>query len=367
MKSLEDNYEFGRHDLSTESDPPAQIGWSTQSYRQIALDVDSNVSSVTLPLPRIALPERSAYEWPGWIAASYNLDPSLWDWINGCSSVPRMNQLVDAPGVALKSGGGRIVPRQGQTVAFIEAEAEDLTAHLHSRDQLVLSFFKACGIEARISGDARHAERIMSMLGGPVYDSVAMQPAARAVIESLLRSPSGKVERQLREIIRRNQGSWTDVSAVKRGDYPTQLLRHLANSGLIHVCLEFECVECGTINLRDIDRLSDMTGCEFCGHMERLARMAFESRRPRLVLVGAHSSPAEKLQEVLPVMAALSVIKSAIIGDGSSVYSVGVDISLREISGEIDFVVLAEVNRPGFDGGSSALIHAAAVASSIAR
>jgi hypothetical protein len=237
---------------------------------------------------------------------------------------------------------GRVIPVRvsKETVSLMPVRADLLAQKLAS----------AAGCELSLTENGRRVHHRIRLLGGITEDSLANQPAVRAVVRQVLRSPYGATKAEtLVSTAGKNNGGWPGRSRRWRRykDYPAQVIGTLAERGILQPLACLKCPSCAsTIRVTPSD-LDAPVRCELCSASAAFGtyianspqRPAAWAMRVTTALDDAHFS------EMIPVMATLSVFHVAcgkgFTGTGMT-YLVGAELVTSAMKCEIDFMILLQ-------------------------
>jgi hypothetical protein len=135
---------------------------------------------------------------------------------------------------------GRVVPVRvsEETVSLMPVRADYLAQKLASD----------AGYRLTLTENGRRVHHRIRLLGGVAGDSLANQPAVRAVVRQALRSPYGASAGSLLGTARANEGSWAAKSFGWRGfrDYPARVVGTLAHRGILQPLACLKCPSCAS-------------------------------------------------------------------------------------------------------------------------
>jgi hypothetical protein len=190
------------------------------------------------------------------------------------------------------------------------------------------------------SESGKFATRLMELLGGR-SSTVANQPAARAVLAVAARAPGGKPLAALIEAARRQQGRWPDdiiPRPAQREAYPGQVVNYLLSRKMLRPYLPVRCPSCATTTPLRPEDLSTDIRCEMCSESFPLG-LALGAARKRIDWVYrlAGNVPPDRLAEVLPMMATVTVLSSLRgLTAASGPYVLGLEVRYPDGAREID-------------------------------
>jgi hypothetical protein len=236
---------------------------------------------------------------------------------------------------------GRVIPvRVSQEIVSLAPVRADLLAQ---------KLASAAGYQLSLTENGRRVHHRIRLLGGVSEDSLANQPAVRAVVRKALNSPYGAEIETLMAAVGKNMGGWPGRSRRLRGykDYPAQVIGVLAEQGILQPLACLKCPNCASTNRVAPAELGARIRCELCSSSVSFGSyIANSPKRPAAwamrvmpALDQAHFS------ETIPVMAALSVFHAAcgkgFTGTGMT-YLVGAELVTSAMKCEIDFLILIQ-------------------------
>jgi hypothetical protein len=236
---------------------------------------------------------------------------------------------------------GRVIPVRvsNETVSLIPVRADFLARRLAS----------AAGYQLTLTENGRRVHHRIRLLGGVTDDSLANQPAVRAVVRQALLSPYGANAESLVSTAGKNDGGWAARSAGRRGfkDYPAQVVGTLAQHGVLQPVACLKCPSCASTIRLSPSALGDPVSCELCSAAGSFgAYIARNPYRPAAWAMQAMPAMDEAhFNETVPVMAALSVFHAA-CGKGFSgsgmLHLTGVELAKGPAKCEIDFMIFMQ-------------------------
>lgn len=200
------------------------------------------------------------------------------------------------------------------------------------------------------SESGKFATRLMKLLGGR-SSSVANQPAARAVLAEAARAAAGKPLAALVEAARKWRGRWpNDIihRLAEREAYPAQIVNYLLSRKMLRPHLPVRCPSCATTTSLRPEDLSTEIRCEICSESFPLG-LALGVARKRIDWTYrlAGNVPPDRLAEVLPMMATVTVLSSLRgFTSGSLPYVLGLEVRAPDDVWEIDFAIALDDSGP---------------------
>jgi predicted Zn finger-like uncharacterized protein len=236
---------------------------------------------------------------------------------------------------------GRVIPVRlsKETVSLAPIRADLLAQKLAS----------AAGYRLSLTENGRRVHHRIRLLGGVTEDSLANQPAVRAVVRQALQSPYGANVETLVATAGKNMGHWPGRSFPRRGykDYPAQVIGTLAERGIFQPLARLKCPNCASTIRVTPEELGTAVRCELCSATVPFGTyIANSPQRPAAWAMRATAALDEAhFNETTPVMAALSVFHAAcgkgFTGTGMT-YLVGAEMVASAMKCEIDFMVLLQ-------------------------
>ena len=236
---------------------------------------------------------------------------------------------------------GRVIPVRlsKETVSLLPVRADFLAQKLAS----------AAGYQLSLTENGRRVHHRIQLLGGVTEDSLANQPAIRAVIRQALKSPYGANAESLVAAAGKNKGRWPGRSFPRRGykDYPAQVIGVLAEQGILQPLACLKCPSCASTIRLTPSELSSPVRCELCSASVPFGTyIANSPQRPAAWAMRVMPALDEAhFSETIPVMAALSVFHAAcgksFTGTGMT-YLVGAELVAGAMECEIDFMILLQ-------------------------
>lgn len=237
---------------------------------------------------------------------------------------------------------GRVIPVRlsKETVSLAPVRADLLAQKLAS----------AAGYELSLTENGRRLHHRIRLFGGVTEDSLANQPAVRAVVRQVLRSQYGATKAEsLVATASKNNGGWPGRSRRRRGykDYPAQVIGTLAERGIIQPLACLKCPSCASTIRLIPSELGAPVSCELCSASVPFGTyIANGPQRPTAWAMRVTSALDEAhFNETIPVMAALSVFHAAcgkgFTGTGMT-YLVGAELVTSAMKCEIDFMILIQ-------------------------
>ena len=190
------------------------------------------------------------------------------------------------------------------------------------------------------SESGKFATRLIELLGGS-SSSVGNQPAVRAVLAEAARAPGGKPLAALVEAARKRQGRWPDDIVHRPADreaYPTEVVNYLLSRKMLRPYLPVRCPACATTTPLRPEDLSTDIRCEMCSESFPLGlALGLARKRVDWVYRLAGNVPPDRLAEVLPVMATVTVLSSLRgFATASLPYVLGLEVRSAGVAWEID-------------------------------
>ena len=236
---------------------------------------------------------------------------------------------------------GRVIPVRvsKETVSLMPVRADMLAQKLAS----------AAGYQLSLTENGRRVHHRIRLLGEVAEDSLANQPAVRAVVRQALHSPYGAKAEALVGTAGKNSGSWPGRSRRWRGykDYPAQVIGTLAERGILQPLACLKCPSCAsTIRITPAE-LGAPVRCELCSASVPFGTyIANSPQRPAAWAMRVPPALDEAhFSETIPVMAALSVFHTTcgrdFTGTGMT-YLVGAELISSATKCEIDFMIFIQ-------------------------
>ncbi len=143
-----------------------------------------------------------------------------------------------------------------ETVSLVPVRADLLAQKLAS----------AAGYQLSLTENGRRVHHRIRLLGGVTEDSLANQPAVRAVVRQVLQSPYGAKTESLVATAGKNMSRWPGNSRRRRGykDYPAQVIGTLAERGILQPLACLKCPSCASTIRVTPSELGAPVRCELC-------------------------------------------------------------------------------------------------------
>lgn len=236
---------------------------------------------------------------------------------------------------------GRVIPVRvsKETVSLVPVRADFLAEKLAS----------AAGYQLSLTENGRRVHHRIRLLGGVTEDSLANQPAVRAIVRQALNSPYGANAETLVATAGKNNGGWPGRSRRRPGykDYPAQVVGTLAQRGILQPLACLKCPSCASTIRVTPSELGAPVRCELCSASVPFGTyIANSPQRPAAWAMRVMPALDEAhFSETIPVMAALSVFHAAcgkgFTGTGMT-YLVGAELVTTAMKCEIDFMILIQ-------------------------
>ena len=328
----------------------------TDEESAFSVPVDRDSWRVDLPMPRPPRQAGPRARWPGIVVADITvhqedaLPPGR---LLAVPAIRRLVPLLDQVSQGLEpfqrpTGEGRAVAVQG--------DADTITVGLVQSTAVFERLFDQPEWSFRQSDEGRFGSQLIERLGG-VGAQTASQPAVRAVLDKVSRSPQATPMSMLIGEAQRWRGKWPDpLSRLTPRDYATDVVYGLLRSRLLQAAMSVRCPRCTTdADMRPEDLVSDMR-CALCGEEFSLGLALARARsgspwRYRL----AANIPPSRLRSTLPVMAAMAILRQYRAGGapslphvlGLEVHTPGwdceLDITAAILDGPLTVMVIGEV------------------------
>ncbi len=176
-------------------------------------------------------------------------------------------------------------------------------------DLLAQKLASAAGYQLSLTENGRRVHHRIRLLGGVTEDSLANQPAVRAVVRQVLQSPYGAKTESLVATAGKNMSRWPGNSRRRRGykDYPAQVIGTLAERGILQPLACLKCPSCASTIRVTPSELGAPVRCELCSASvpfgsyianspERPAAWATHPRARPAVLAGPAAHPDRRDQ-----------------------------------------------------------------------
>jgi hypothetical protein len=324
----------------------------TTHERRYTVEADPASGDVSIPAPSLDfLPRRSSWRDLGMVAADIDVwtESNLGD--TGRITIPAARCLAphlrDRWSINLLPFGR---PRARGRVVAMKVSDESARLTLIGAELLAHGLAKDAGFDLAVSENGRRLYHRIRLFGGVTEESLANQPAVRAVVQDALRSPYGVNVRALWNVARQHEDGWGEhMWHVRRRfrDYPAAVVGTLANLGILQPLANIECQTCGSAIRVAPAELSDSIQCELCSATTPFStylannpeRPATWDMRAMPALDGRHFT------EMIPVMATLSVFAALFELGHSNIAPlnvVGVELKRVQLQCELDFMVLLQ-------------------------
>jgi hypothetical protein len=319
----------------------------TSHVRRFTADT-GQAREAEIPLPALDfLPRRASWTDLGVVAADIEVSSQSPDPAGGTGMIVPAARCI-APYLR-----GLLVPftrpRARGRVIPVRVSQESVSLVPVRADLLAKRLVSAAGYQLTLTENGRRVHHRIRLLGGVTEDSLANQPAVRAVVRQALDSPYGAKVETLTGTAGENMGGWPGSARRwhRYKDYPAQVIGTLAELGILQPLACLKCLNCAsTIRITPAE-LGAPVRCELCqASVPFGSHIANSPQRP--VTWAMQAMPAldkAHFSESIPVMAALSVFHAAsgrrFTGTGMT-YLVGVELVTDAMKCEIDFLIFLQ-------------------------
>jgi hypothetical protein len=318
----------------------------TSHVRRFTADT-SQSGETEIPLPILDfLPRRASWSDPGMVAADIEVRSESPDLAGDTGMIVPAARCV-APYLRAfipftrPRARGRVIPVRvsNETVSLVPVRADLLAQKLAS----------AAGYQLSLTENGRRVHHRIRLLGGVTEDSLANQPAVRAVVRQALKSPYGANAETLVATAGKESDGWPGRSRRRRGykDYPAQVIGELAERGILQPLACVKCPNCASTVRVPPAQLGAPVRCELCSASVPFGTyIANSPQRPAAWAMRVMPALDEAhFSETIPVMAALSVFHAACDKGFTSTgmtYLVGAELVTSAMKCEIDFIILIQ-------------------------
>jgi hypothetical protein len=239
-------------------------------------------------------------------------------------------------------GFDRVSPGGGR-VSTVSISSHEVEVGLASTSTLFQHILGIGGWGCKRSDGGRLIGRVLEMLGGAeVYPG--NQPSLRRVLDEAARSSNGRRLPALIETAKRHKGEWPGPFQARPDDYAKNVVYHLLLRKLLQPFLEIRCPKCGTKDfLRPADLAAEIE-CEICAEKYPLGfalGVAPGGRNDWVYRLTGNLS-AEKIAEIMPVVAVLSVLSAALGRNKNLTHSFGLIVNEGKWKCEIDVAFIID-------------------------
>jgi hypothetical protein len=336
-------------------------GWTgshplrTEFTRTFWITVAPHEHSVPLPIPLVGPPSWGRGRHPaGTVAAQVDIYSEAGLGPDRTVSVPNIRELAallmydygdSSEPFHRPSGSGRAVG--------VRVDADAVLIEPVSSFSVFQRLLDGAGWTCSISESGRFASRLIELLGG-IGNEAGNQPAVRAVLNEVARTPRGRPFDALVQTARQHQGSWPGPlsSSTAHSAYPRNVVLYLLARKLLRPILPVKCPRCATESASRPDDLADEVRCEMCSEIFPLGlALGVAGRRVdwRYRLAG-NVSP-DRLAEPLPIMATVNILSSyRQLSPTTMPHVIGLQLTAPDRSSEIDVALALN------DGGAPLVV-----------
>jgi len=311
----------------------------TEFSRVFDHEVRSDATEVRTPMPHVDVVPRSGWSQQyGQVAIETSIF-STWDMQPGQKmSAPAFRGFASALRPYVNPASGFVRATGEGIVVGVDASEDSVALPIITSGALIEAILDRRGARLSLGAEGRYVARLIELLDGARADSLANQPAARAVLSQASRSLEGKPINALFETARSSKGDWPRFT-FRSQDYHRNVVYRLAHLKALTPKLRVRCFSCGNylgVEPRDID--SDIV-CELCGDDHPLG-LLLATQRPEWRLDTVGHLADDRIRQTMSVMATLSVFSAMARHSGALPHHVlGLEVKKDDLNCELDIVL----------------------------
>lgn len=321
----------------------------TEFSKLSTLTVERNSWAIDIPTPELDfLPRRERLMGSGTVAVQLDVFSEVDLPQDAVLAIPNRRDLavllsnyVDYPEPFHRpAGDGRVIG--------VQAGCEHVSIRLTPSFSILESFFEGSPWQCSQTDNGRFGARLIDLVGG-IPRQAGNQPAVRAVLSKAARSGHrGRPLAALIEYAKSDQDDWPGLfgSAQARRDYGQNVVYTLLSRKLLRPILPIRCPNCRTESHLTPDDLRSDFACEMCGEEFPLGLVLALNRKTNWLYRLSGNIDEDRLLEVFPIMATLSVLsRYRAISDRNPPHVLGLKLRGQKDFCEIDLAVALD------DGG----------------